>query len=297
MASLGKAFAQNLMSSVANSRGNVITKGEKMDIREIIKASIKSISGELTLIRLKSRALPENPKLSQENQHGHLRLVSTYYENGVRHRRNLKPDSVESKKTIAKLVLDYQQKQHQHNYAVISSALNQLKDASLDGAVSSLLQKYPFLTADHIADALSYMHSKDADAFKDFPYKECNYRLEDRTQITSRGFKVRSKSEVSIVEGLFHHKLPLLYEPQITIDDQTLIPDFVIRRRDGKIFYWEHFGLVNDPEYVKRMHAKLLKYQKAGIVPWDNLIMTFDNSEGSIDMQQIENIIKTFLLV
>ena len=46
--------------------------------------------------------------------------------------------------------------------------------------------------------------------------------------------------------------------------------------------------------YRKKYHDKLDLYELGDIVPWDNLIITFDK-DGSIDLNYIEAIVKTVL--
>ena len=75
------------------------------------------------------------------------------------------------------------------------------------------------------------------------------------------------------------------------------MPDFtIIRARDGKIIYWEHCGMMDDPGYRARNKKKLKEYEEAGIVPWDNLIVTYDTIEGGLRGDLVEAMIKCWLL-
>lgn len=62
------------------------------------------------------------------------------------------------------------------------------------------------------------------------------------------------------------------------------------------LMYWEHCGMVNDPAYMRHHKWKLKMYEKAGIVPWKNLILTYDNEQGNIDARIIDAEIKLKLL-
>lgn len=117
------------------------------------------------------------------------------------------------------------------------------------------------------------------------------------TQRTSTGEFVRSKSEVIIYELLLKYDLAFRYECQKYIDGYPIHPDFTIYRRDGKIFYWEHCGLMNQQNYIDSYHWKLDKFEKDGIVPWDNLILTYDDRFGNIDVNIIESEIQNKLLL
>ena len=128
-------------------------------------------------------------------------------------------------------------------------------------------------------------------------YEQFTYRPEEKRHITSRGLKVRSKSELLIIEQLYDYLLPTRYEQVIHIDGYNLAPDFTIRRADGKIFYWEHEGLTNETKYLERQIKKSQIYASAGIVPWDNLIVTYDTADGNIDLRIIKATIESRLII
>lgn len=55
----------------------------------------------------------------------------------------------------------------------------------------------------------------------------------------------------------------------------TAHPDFTILRPfDLKIFYWEHLGLIDNPEYLSKQNEKINVYYKHNIREGDNLILT-----------------------
>lgn len=60
------------------------------------------------------------------------------------------------------------------------------------------------------------------------------------------------------------------------INGMTIYPDLVIRsKRDGKIFVWEHFGLISNDEYRRKMYRRLEELHAAGFNLWDNLLISF----------------------
>lgn len=113
---------------------------------------------------------------------------------------------------------------------------------------------------------------------------------------TSSGELVRSKSEVIIYEKFIDYGIAFRYEHEKYLDGYRVHPDFEIRRRDGKIIYWEHCGLMTDQSYIDRYHWKLNQFEKEGIVPWDNLILTFDDPYGNINVNVIESEIQNKIL-
>lgn len=126
-------------------------------------------------------------------------------------------------------------------------------------------------------------------------FEQSAYKPEARTQITGKGLRVRSKSEVIIADKLDAHRIPYRYEQMLYIENQSFSPDFTILC--GKeLVYWEHCGLVNDHSYMRHHKWKLSMYEKAGIVPWKNLIVTYDDERGNLDTRIIESEITNRLL-
>ena len=119
----------------------------------------------------------------------------------------------------------------------------------------------------------------------------------DRTSLASDGTLMRSRGEIVIAEKLRQYNIPFRYEMEQIHPNIPYTPDFVIRRpRDGKIFYWEHFGDVNDQDYMRNNARKLEVYEEYGIVPWDNLIITYDTIDGGVNTPLIEAMIHAWLL-
>ena len=147
-------------------------------------------------------------------------------------------------------------------------------------------------------------------------YRQNSLYLERKNITLTNGMKVRSKSEAAIIglfvrHGLIYHydELVAFIQPENLrgLDDdysmwsgapnprsenpgRTVLksPDFILIRSDGKLIYYEHVGLVNNPDYLADLQIKLAIYKANGIVPWDNLILTFDDPDGGINMQLVE---------
>ena len=65
---------------------------------------------------------------------------------------------------------------------------------------------------------------------------------------TVRGELVRSKSEVIIANALHYHNLDYIYEPELVLEGKVKRPDFKVVDEDtGEEWYWEHCGMMNDP--------------------------------------------------
>lgn len=123
-----------------------------------------------------------------------------------------------------------------------------------------------------------------------------SFHEESLTSTAADGSCRRSKGEILIGAKLDHYKIEYTYEA-LAHPDLPFRPDFRIRRpRDGKILFWEHLGLVNDPEYMAYNQRKIAAYETVGIVPWDNLIITYDQSDGGINEKLIDAMIHGWIL-
>ena len=127
---------------------------------------------------------------------------------------------------------------------------------------------------------------------------------------TARGERVRSKSEVIIADTLFRYNIPYRYEFPITQKrinsadirrdfgrSVTLYPDFLcLNTRTRTEFYWEHFGLMDDPAYSNNAAGKLRLYTENGILSGRNLIITMETQTEPPSIKALEKLIEEFLL-
>ena len=124
-----------------------------------------------------------------------------------------------------------------------------------------------------------------------------NFRPEDLKHFAADGTRSRSTNEVYIASRLDHYGIIYRWDCPTGIPGVFSCPDFtILRRRDWKIIYWEHCGMMDDPKYYRRNKEKLKEYEEAGIVPWDNLIVTYDTIKGGLRGDLIEAMIKCWLL-
>lgn len=115
--------------------------------------------------------------------------------------------------------------------------------------------------------------------------------------ITSSGLQVRSKSEVLIAEVLIRMKIPFRYEFPINLKKITVYPDFYcLNVKMRKEIAWEHFGMLDDPEYSNSASIKLNTYMDADFFPGDKLIITTETKENPLSLKNIEKIITKYLL-
>lgn len=114
---------------------------------------------------------------------------------------------------------------------------------------------------------------------------------------TYSGTFVRSKSEVLIDMVLYRNKIPFRYECLLELGDISIFPDFTIRHPvTGQVYYWEHFGMMDNPTYNKNACSKLQLYMSNGIIPTIQLITTYETKDSPLTIEMVENIVKQYFL-
>lgn len=160
-----------------------------------------------------------------------------------------------------------------------------------NSVMQSFVQKHPELKA------LIYNDGVDLAEWEQEYSQNKGFYAEDLKSVSADGIEMRSLGEIIIGARLKHYGIPYRYEAEIGHPDISFIPDFtIVRPRDGKYIYWEHLGMVNDREYMKRNKRKFDVYEEYGIVPWDNLIISYSQSNGGINEKLIDSLIQGWLL-
>ena len=113
---------------------------------------------------------------------------------------------------------------------------------------------------------------------------------------TTRGERVRSKSELTIANMLTEKGIPYKYEcPKALLNGKEIYPDFtVLNVKARKEIYWEHRGMMDDREYARQAVFKLKSLMKNGIILGDNLIITEETTANPLGTNEIETIINRF---
>ena len=115
--------------------------------------------------------------------------------------------------------------------------------------------------------------------------------------VTEKGEVVRSKSEKILADKLNLMNIPYHYEQPLFLNGYgTIHPDFtVLNKSTRKEYYWEHFGLMDNPEYCEKAIKKIETMQKNGIYIGEKLIVTFETQSHPLNMKIVENTIKKYL--
>ena len=235
------------------------------------------------------------------SNHGKQIYYHTYYADGkyVRVSLNNKPDVIRA--LARKEYLSLAVKVLENNLMVLERTGSKL----LPGDISHLKEKMkkPFLTLPDeyffhgaYSEGIYLLTGSEEGIRRHIDwgcasYEKSTFKPEGLRYPTSLGYKVRSKSEQHIVEQLGNYAVPHRYEQILHIGDKQASIDFTFRDCNYEKFYWEHAGMMDDPYYRNRHERKMVILESAGIVPWKNLIVTYDN-DGIINVPMIKSIIE-----
>ena len=245
---------------------------------------------------------PEGSLLCQEN-HGKNQFLHYTEKDGKKHRKVITKDidlqKALAQKEFARRSLEILNK----DIEILRQAINSIQPFDPNEILKSMGNGYQKLPTDYFFNPNKLVTSLNLngeikakiDRHREWgrqPYKQSAYREEEKTNRTSKGLLVRSKSEVLIIEMLYKwYDMPHRYEQEQTINGIIIDPDLTFEDAFGELFYWEHLGMMDDERYAERNFRKLKKYYSAGLIPGDNLILSFDR-QGKIDMSYIDSIIK-----
>lgn len=139
--------------------------------------------------------------------------------------------------------------------------------------------------------------SEDYSSWQNKPYDQNNLYPESLIHKSISGNTLRSKSEAIIDSLLFQNKIPFRYECQLILGEHILYPDFTIKHPiTGKLYYWEHFGLMDNHDYAKKTAEKLHTYISYGIIPSITLLTTYETKSTPLTTEKVSHIIKQYFL-
>ena len=127
------------------------------------------------------------------------------------------------------------------------------------------------------------------------PYEHNPKHPEQLIHKTISGNYVRSKSEALIDMILYMNKIPFRYECALSLGETTIYPDFTIKHpQTGEIYYWEHFGMMDEPSYYKNAYSKLLFYTSNQIIPTIQLITTYETKQHPLSSETVDHLIREY---
>ena len=245
-------------------------------------------------------ALPPGSLLYQRN-HGSDQFLYAKRSRGKRQRSGITNDREMQAKLARKAFLEKTIQALDHNIACLQAARDGWQDCDPQKIISTLGRPYQQLPGEYFFEwgqlTIDLHLDEEAKArvarhrdWGERPFNQSTYRPEEKTQTTSRGLKVRSKSEVAIAEMLYRYGVPFRYEQVLTTDTSDFAPDFTFEDGNWNPFYLEHAGMLDDPSYADRHMRKIWRYHSEGITMGKDLLVTWDR-DGTLNMPTVEAII------
>jgi len=166
---------------------------------------------------------------------------------------------------------------------------------STPGKAEQLLTQpsgYQNLLSPHFLPSAQYLQN-----WVNEPYPKNEAYPEHLIHQTPSGKPVRSKSEAIISLILSQNQIPFRYEAALVIGNKSIYPDFtILHPQTCELYYWEHFGMMDDLNYCKTTCAKLHLYISNGIIPSIQLITTYETSMQPLSSSDVEEIVNHYFL-
>lgn len=130
-------------------------------------------------------------------------------------------------------------------------------------------------------------------------YKGKPFEDDENIILTERGERVRSKSEKIIADKLYALGIPYRYEcPLVLSGGVKVYPDFTILRMPMREeVYLEHFGMMDDLEYVETALYKLSSYEKNGIYLGVDLFVTYETGKRTLNTKGLDGLMRKLFCI
>jgi len=176
-------------------------------------------------------------------------------------------------------------KRLEKNVLIFSKAISNLVSINPEEIIRTLPASYQDVP-------ISHFNHPTIEKWLARPRKENTFK--GKKYEVKKGVKVRSKSEYMIACLLDEYGIFYLYEVVITLDGETISPDFIIINLfTGKIIIWEHFGALHESKYAKKMNTKMGLYLNHGFIPFETIIYTF---EFDMNISRLKKLIEDVIL-
>ena len=249
--------------------------------------------------------LPNGKLLMTDNRGYNLFQYARTF-NGVYQRKGITKDADMIKALARREFLKRETELLENNIEVLATAIDRIRDVEPTTIIGSMTKAYRELpleyffneelfAIDHKLKGEERIRMQKHIEWANAPFEQSTAYLESKNKITSFGLRVRSKSEQLIAERLHDFGVPFRYEAVIEVLGQKYAPDFTFEDAGLMPFYWEHAGIMDDYHYEQSHQVKLMNYRRAGIVPWDNLIVTYEK-DGQLNMAMIDAIIQNEII-
>lgn len=282
------------MKRIFKVKKNEILIPQGLISKDKIPAEVKSRMEELTcLINEKKAALRKAPKgrlrisMQGKNRKPHYYHVTDENTNGV----YIPLENMDLIKALAQKVYDQKVlKVAKKQMALLDNFNRRYQSSSVEGVWNGRFRGdliIPAVVSDDV-----YVDCWNSVTYEGKPFDE-----NDPVLRISDGRRVRSKSEMIIAEILMSYKIPFRYEFPKRVGGVLVHPDFVcLNVRTRKEIIWEHFGMVDNPEYAKNMLFKMNSYQNNGLIAGTDFIFTMETMKNPVSPEMVKQYVESHLL-
>lgn len=243
-------------------------------------------TGELLLELQEKRlrcqeALNKLPRGTLSIYRKHNTIYYLYYCDGVR--KYLHRDDPLIQKLIDRHMLEEEVKHLDTNIALLSPLVEgyQVIDPNV------LLQGFSPAYANPSPVVFQTIGAIDSRDWETSSYRRSQRHPENLTITTKKGDRVRSRIESWFMDLYEELGVQVHYEEEfrtpsglIINTDMTLLIPFAIDLK-----YHEHLGRMDDPNYTRKFLWKHEQYLRAGLIPFRDILYTFEGPDGEVDFQ------------
>ena len=125
-------------------------------------------------------------------------------------------------------------------------------------------------------------------------YQGLSFSPDDPVILSENGERVRSKSEKLLADKLRLLDVPYLYERPILLPGigRVYVDFTLLDLQERTEVYYEHFGMMERPDYCRRAMSKIERFGRAGLLLGDRFLCTFESEGHMLDLQHFEKLIR-----
>lgn len=199
------------------------------------------------------------------------------------------------------LVQDLAQKDYEEKLLkVINEQLTPLQQFLQNFHLSSLSEVYEHMSKDRKVLINAHVLSDEAFAkiWQKKPYVSKSFAVNDPEIYTEKNERLRSKSEKILADKFFTKEIPYKYECPLNLNGYgTVYLDCtLLNKKTREVFFWEHLGMMDNPSYGEKALLKIESYEKNGIYPGKQLILTHETASRPLNIKIVESLIKELLI-
>ena len=229
---------------------------------------------------------------------GHLSFCNNSYYNVIQNqgtrRQLIIPKDYDKRE---QLISDLQQKRHiQKSLPILEAnlkACSQFLEKFQVYDLAEINQKMPFPYQNFDYSPLLLDGDVRAESWTTDNYHKNTSYPEHLIHHSDGGIVMRSKAEAMIATKLEQNGLQFRYDSLQKFGNHWYSPDFMILHPvHRRIIYWEHFGRMDDYDYIRDAMDRVRVYGEHGIFAGDNLIITWESKQDPLTYQHINDRIR-----